>query len=89
VRFQEAEADEEEYWAEHPWSRFKREKVEWMKKKYNLDERVFSGKGLGAPINMNKETKNKLRDRVAENKGVYGVSSWPDDGLVDENEDVD
>jgi hypothetical protein len=60
-----------------------------MKKKYNLDDRVFSGKGLGAPALMNKETKNMIEDRVAENKIAFQINSWPDDGLRDENEDKD
>ena len=32
IRFQEADADEEEYWREHPWSRFKRDQIAWMRK---------------------------------------------------------
>ena len=32
VRFQEADADEEEYWREHPWSRFKHDQIAWMRK---------------------------------------------------------
>lgn len=33
MRVQEAEADEDIYWQTHPWTRFKRDKKEWLAKK--------------------------------------------------------
>lgn len=35
MRVQESQQDEEVYWQTHPWSRFKRNKKEWLLKKWN------------------------------------------------------
>lgn len=86
MRYQEAEADEEEYWVEHPWARYKRDKMEWMRKKYNLDNLVFAGQGLGAPEFTDKGFKGAMRDRLEENKTAFELSVLLDDGMVDESQ---
>ena len=69
MRFQEAEADEEEYWQEHPWGRYKRKKMEWLRAKYNLDTSSLMGvKPLGAPEFFEKKRSEEMIAQMLENQ---------------------
>ena len=86
VRFQEAEADEVEYWQDHPWSRYKRKQMEWLSKKYSLDTFSVTGmKALGAPPYFEKERADEMRAQVVRNEAA--LKEYAERVLVEGEED--
>ena len=89
VRFQEADADEEEYWKEHPWSRFKRDQIAWLRK----DSKMFkmlaarNADDYGAPANEfadDKDLRARLEVQKRENEGIMDDLFETDDLLRDD-----
>jgi hypothetical protein len=82
MRVQESQQDEEIYWQTHPWSRFKRDRKEWVAQRL---EKYRGGGALGAS-RLSAEEQAELEGRtLAEIKRqIEGLGDDDDDGEDDQ-----
>ena len=89
VRYQEAEADEEEYWREHPWSRFKRDQIAWLQKESSIYKMLAARNAVdyGAPAPEfadDKDLRARLEMQKRENDEIIPDLFDTDDLLRDD-----
>jgi hypothetical protein len=81
---QESQQDEEIYWQTHPWSRFKRDRREWLNEKLEK----FRGSGALGASRLSAQEQAELEGKtLAQIKRQIEGLEEEDDGAAEEEEE--
>jgi hypothetical protein len=84
MRVQESQQDEEIYWQTHPWSRFKRDRREWLNEKLEK----FRGSGALGASRLSAQEQAELEGKtLAQIKRQIEGLEEEDDGAAEEEEE--